>query len=855
MRQRRASILSKVLASIAILADTANAGYWRIGCGRIQTGRVDPIVNPGKISSHAHNVAGAYNFHQSSTYTSLRNSPCTSCEINGDKSAYWTPLLYYQHPNGTFVDVPNTGSIIYYLGRGTNLSNTQPFPPGFAMLSGSNTARSYDNITMTWNGKRPIADRVSFACLDRTPRAETPGMVRTNCPGGLRAQIHFQSCWDGVNLYKSDNSHVDYLSDIDNGACPHTHPVQLVHLFFEVSYSVNSINQADGGRFVFSNGDTTGYGFHGDFLNGWDINLLTDAIDQCAIGSNPTGEVITCPPLAAVNSHVQNCPERPPLLNEKVKGFLNALPGCNVVTSGPQPATAAQTNCNSSVVPPSFNPYPELTLAQAPVLPNPNQTYNKDWVFVGSAAEPTNGNRALGAVQNLGNSSMTIKSCQAFCAWKRYPLAGVEFGNQCYCDNQLNPATHYNNSYSTIYNTKACAGNLSEYCGGAKVIMVYKHLAYQSPFPSAIGQVLGSAKYLGCASEASSGRALSGPSTSSNSMTVQACASYCSQYAFFGVEYSNQCYCGNSLAPSSVLNQTGCNMYCSGNGTQFCGGARRLNLFQNRAYVVPSGSPTPSIGGSNGSPQPTASLLPLVANSTSFKVNGINFSYVGCANEYTTTTGRALGGVNVANNTINNEQCANYCASQNYLYAGTEYGNQCYCGSSFKPGAFLNATGCTMPCVGTPKANSPFANYSNTCGGSNRLTVWKNNNYTAVQNPASVGSFKAQGCYTEASNNVRALNQKSMTSSKMTVEMCITFCSSNGYTLAGVEYSNQCYCGNSLGAGSLPASDRTTCNMLCSGNPLQFCGGPSRLNIYSKSGTPAIKRFSGRMMRVLEDEA
>ena len=81
-------------------------------------------------------------------------------------------------------------------------------------------------------------------------------MKNTNCSNGLRAQIQFQSCWDGINLYKSDNSHVAYMSQIDNGVCPPGYPVQLVHLFYEVLYGTNNIH-LDGGRFVFAQGDTT----------------------------------------------------------------------------------------------------------------------------------------------------------------------------------------------------------------------------------------------------------------------------------------------------------------------------------------------------------------------------------------------------------------------------------------------------------------------------------------------------------------------------------------------------------------------------------------------------------------------
>ena len=131
------------------------------------------------------------------------------------------------------------------------------------MLSGDALARAYDPDTMTTQTDgRPISDRVSFVCLAETSAPELPNMNMTDCVNGMRAQIQFQSCWDGVNLYKSDQSHVAYLSRIDNGVCPPTHPVLLPHLFFEVLYGVNDIDKSNGGRFVFANGDTTGYGFH-----------------------------------------------------------------------------------------------------------------------------------------------------------------------------------------------------------------------------------------------------------------------------------------------------------------------------------------------------------------------------------------------------------------------------------------------------------------------------------------------------------------------------------------------------------------------------------------------------------------
>lgn len=149
----------------------------------------------------------------SSTYDSLQSSSCTSCEIEKDLSAYWTPLLYYEHANGSFEEVPNGGMAVYYLGRGDNKTNIQPFPPGFRMLSGDAAARSFnDTPVSSVEGAEPYGNRVSFNCLTDSPNPQSPQMNMTDCDNGLRAQIQFQSCWDGVNKYLPDNSHVGKLN-------------------------------------------------------------------------------------------------------------------------------------------------------------------------------------------------------------------------------------------------------------------------------------------------------------------------------------------------------------------------------------------------------------------------------------------------------------------------------------------------------------------------------------------------------------------------------------------------------------------------------------------------------------------
>jgi hypothetical protein len=104
------------LLTLSTFNPTAHA-FWRAACSVVQTGRIDPILSPDTISGHVHKIAGGNEVNPYSTYDSLQTSNCSSCEIQADKSAYWTPQLYYAHSNGTFEEVPNYGMTVYYVGE------------------------------------------------------------------------------------------------------------------------------------------------------------------------------------------------------------------------------------------------------------------------------------------------------------------------------------------------------------------------------------------------------------------------------------------------------------------------------------------------------------------------------------------------------------------------------------------------------------------------------------------------------------------------------------------------------------------------------------------------------------------
>lgn len=102
-----------------------------MACSVIQTARIDPILNFGSIGGHVHKFLGVDSsstksagqetangsgVDESATDESLQFSTCSSCEVQADKSIYWTPQLYFAHGNGTFEEVLNFGMTVYYAG-------------------------------------------------------------------------------------------------------------------------------------------------------------------------------------------------------------------------------------------------------------------------------------------------------------------------------------------------------------------------------------------------------------------------------------------------------------------------------------------------------------------------------------------------------------------------------------------------------------------------------------------------------------------------------------------------------------------------------------------------------------------
>jgi hypothetical protein len=89
-------------------------------------------------------------------------------------------------------------------------------------------------------------------------------------------------------------------------------------------------------------------------------------------------------------------------------------------------------------------------------------------------------------------------------------------------------------------------------------------------------------------SDVATARVLSAKATAGSTISLESCATFCSAYTYFGTEYADEvcnfwlnfmkyadnpkCYCGNTLASTSVLHaDTDCSMACANNPAEFCG--------------------------------------------------------------------------------------------------------------------------------------------------------------------------------------------------------------------------------------------------------------------------------------------
>lgn len=207
--------------------------------------------------------------------------------------------------------------------------------------------------------------------------------------------------------------------------------------------------------------------------------------------------------------------------------------------------------------------------------------------------------------------------------------------------------------------------------------------------------LVGGFEYYGCWSDRVEDRALADAHLESSGIIEEDCVSWCNSqgYTFAGLEYGKECFCGMGLKYySKKAPDSDCNYGCPGSVTEPCGGRNRLTVFTN-------------------------------GKSDSIKNKGIvnGYSYIGCFTDSPSKRGlRYAKYDSTTSPRMTVELCTNLCFKSGYIYAGLEYGGECFCDSTLANSSQLVTeaappdTGCDIPCKGDS---------TEWCGGKGRMTV------------------------------------------------------------------------------------------------------------------------------------
>ncbi|KAF9477578.1 WSC-domain-containing protein [Pholiota conissans] len=184
-------------------------------------------------------------------------------------------------------------------------------------------------------------------------------------------------------------------------------------------------------------------------------------------------------------------------------------------------------------------------------------------------------------------------------------------------------------------------------------------------------------------------------------MTPYLCTTFCqganssalTGMNFAGVEYAKECFCDfNIQGTAKKVNETLCNSPCSGDPSYICGGAGYVSIYQDKGHD---------------------GVLPTNRN----KIG--NWTFDGCFKDNTSvnkTVKRTLSERAEISTGVTIEKCTAQCATKGFHISGLEFGQECWCGSSF---LVANTTALLGDCSQACKAN-----HTELCGAANRLSVY-----------------------------------------------------------------------------------------------------------------------------------
>ncbi len=263
----------------------ANIATFRMDCHFSHMNFDDAIVHPGAPgNAHLHVYFGNTSVNANSdpmTLNDVGNSTCAGGRAN--RSAYWVPAVIDTN-DGNRVLEPE-GSIIYYKSgwRGGKPNQVVAPPNGLRVIAG-------DQSNSELSGDPYYQRNISWACTQKGSinNNRLSEAIPTDCRPGelLVVRVSFPQCWDGKNLDSADHqSHMAYLTGAPNRRqdCPASHPVHIPRMTINAYFKLGSTDTSGLRLSSDSYGmdKPGGLSAHGDWIVGWDQQILERVLDGC----------------------------------------------------------------------------------------------------------------------------------------------------------------------------------------------------------------------------------------------------------------------------------------------------------------------------------------------------------------------------------------------------------------------------------------------------------------------------------------------------------------------------------------------------------------------------------------------
>ena len=190
---------------------------------------------------------------------------------------------------------------------------------------------------------------------------------------------------------------------------------------------------------------------------------------------------------------------------------------------------------------------------------DPPSAKGKEYKYLGCFKD--NRNHVLNAKKTEA-SNMDVQKCSDFC--KDYKYFALQNSDKCFCGD-TDPTILGQGDCSA-----QCSGNPDEICGN-----IWSNSTY-----------INKPKHIGCFRDDNI-RTLPDKKIVRGDMNLFTCYDNCKDYKYFGLQNGNECYCGNKRPQIGYADN--CDMNCSGDRNETCGGKWANSVYENPVYIKSQG--------------------------------------------------------------------------------------------------------------------------------------------------------------------------------------------------------------------------------------------------------------------------